>query len=312
MPVTPSDLTPAELLALQALLDRSTRTATPAVADSVAYHARQMSAAEFVEFWRSVRLVAMATVGPAGHPHIAPVHAELAGTMLRPRIYEDTVRRQDIATNPRVAFTTWRADGAVAILYGRAREVAGSLRPARPGQSGRPRRVVTIEFSSRASTRCARRSASRACPPRPGSDSATRPSPPTSATSSELGVALAPRPVATRYRCSSLALPPSRRPSSRFEPASVPGWRRIQVSRPRSSPDPRPRKVPNREPRPHGARGPSHASSARRSGVAAQLADIEGWRDDHFRHRLPIIRSGEVGRRSPRLVMAFCSPRPNA
>ena len=50
MPVTPSDPTPAELLALQALLDRSTRTATPAVADSVAYPARQMSAAEFAEF----------------------------------------------------------------------------------------------------------------------------------------------------------------------------------------------------------------------------------------------------------------------
>ena len=145
MPVTPSDPTPAELLALQALLDRSTRTATPAVADSVAYPARQMSAAEFVEFWRSVRLVAMATVGPAGQPHIAPVHAELAGTMLRLLIYEDTVRRQDLASNPRVAFTSWRADGAVAILYGRAREVPSSLRPARPGQSGRPRRVVTIE-----------------------------------------------------------------------------------------------------------------------------------------------------------------------
>ena len=43
--------------------------------------------------------------------------------------------------------------------------------------------------------------------------------------------------------------------------------------------------------------------------VDAQLAGIEGWRDDHVRHRLPIIRSGEVGRRSPRLVMAFCSRR---
>ena len=145
MPVTPSDPTRAELLALEALLDRSTPSATPAVADSVADPARQMSAAEFVEFWRSVRLVAMATVGRAGQPHIAPVHAELAGTMLRLRIYENTVRRQDLATNPRVAFTSWRADGAVAILYGRAREVPGSLRPARPGQSGRPRRVVSIE-----------------------------------------------------------------------------------------------------------------------------------------------------------------------
>lgn len=87
----------------------------------------------------------MATAGPAEQPHIAPVHAELAGTMLRLRIHEDIVRRQDLATNPRVAFTTWRADGAVVILYGRAREVPSSLRPARPGQSRRPRRVVTIE-----------------------------------------------------------------------------------------------------------------------------------------------------------------------
>ena len=82
IPAPPSEPTPAELGALQALLDRSTRTATPTIADSVAYPARQMSAAEFVEFWRSVRLVAMATVGPAGQPHIAPVHAELAGTTL--------------------------------------------------------------------------------------------------------------------------------------------------------------------------------------------------------------------------------------
>jgi hypothetical protein len=136
-----------DLAALQALIDRSTRTATPAVADSVAYPARQMTAAELVEFWRSVRLVAMATAGAAGQPHLAPVHAELEGTTLRLVVYEDTVRRRDLARNPRVAFTTWRADGAVAILYGRAREVPGSLRDARPGRSGRPRRVVAIEVA---------------------------------------------------------------------------------------------------------------------------------------------------------------------
>jgi len=137
--------TAEELAALQALIERSTRTATPAVADSVAHAPRQMTAAELVEFWRSVRLVAMATVGRVGQPHIAPVHAEIAGTTLRLVVYENTVRRQDLAANPRVAFTTWRADGAVAILYGRAREVPDSLREARPGRSGRPRRVVTIE-----------------------------------------------------------------------------------------------------------------------------------------------------------------------
>ncbi len=134
-----------ELEALQVLIGRSVRTATPSVADSVAYPERQMSAAEFVEFWQSVRLVAMATVGEGGRPHIAPVHAALNGCMLRLVIYDNTIRRADLTCNPRVAFSTWRADGAAAIVYGRAREVEGSLRPARPGRSGKPRQVVEIE-----------------------------------------------------------------------------------------------------------------------------------------------------------------------
>ena len=93
------------LAALQALLDRSVRTAGPSVADSVAYPPRQMTAAELVAFWRSVRLVAMATVGAAGQPHIAPVHATLDGTTLRLVVYDDTLRRRDLRTNTRVAFS---------------------------------------------------------------------------------------------------------------------------------------------------------------------------------------------------------------
>ncbi len=131
------------LAALQALLDRSTETATPAVGDSVAYPDRQMTAAELVEFWKAARIMAMTTVGPGGQPHTAPVHSTLEGTTLTLVIYDNTVRRADVRTNPRVSFTTWK-DGAVAILYGRAHEVPGSLRPTRPGRSGAPRNVVTI------------------------------------------------------------------------------------------------------------------------------------------------------------------------
>lgn len=151
-----------ELAKLQALIDRSTKTATPSVADSVAYPERQMTAAEFVEFWRGVRLVAMTTVGPGGQPHVAPVHAQLGGTTfhmgpartvgdensnlttMRVVIYENAVRRADLAKNPRVAFATWREDGAAAILYGRAIEVPGSLREARAGRSGEPRKLVEV------------------------------------------------------------------------------------------------------------------------------------------------------------------------
>ncbi|MGH7895725.1 MAG: pyridoxamine 5'-phosphate oxidase family protein, partial [Candidatus Binatia bacterium] len=134
------------LAALQALIDRSVRTATPAVADSVAYPDRQMTAAELVEFWKAARVMAMATVGPNGQPHLAPVHSEIDGTRLRLVVYENTVRRADLRRNPRVAFTTWK-DGAVAIVYGRAREVPDSLRAARGGRSGQPRQVVSIEVA---------------------------------------------------------------------------------------------------------------------------------------------------------------------
>jgi hypothetical protein len=103
-----------------------------------------MTAAELMEFWSRIRLVAMATVGPAGQPHIAPVHAELDGTTLRCAVYEHAVRRADLARNPRTAFTAWH-EGAAVILYGRAREVPGSLREARPGRSGESRHIVTIE-----------------------------------------------------------------------------------------------------------------------------------------------------------------------
>jgi Pyridoxamine 5'-phosphate oxidase len=135
----------ADLKALQELIDRSAATAGPAAADSLAYPARQMSAAEFVEFWQSVRLVAMATTGENGGPHIAPVHARLDGVQLQLVVYDNTLRRRDIAANPRVAFTTWRPDGAAAIVYGVAREIPGSLRPARAAQSGNPRQVIELE-----------------------------------------------------------------------------------------------------------------------------------------------------------------------
>lgn len=136
---------PRDLQRLQNLIDRSAASAGPAAAESLACPVRQMSAAEFVEFWQSVRLVAMATVGESGGPHIAPVHARLDGVRLRLVIYDDTLRRRDIALNPRVAFTTWRADGAAAIVYGVAREVPGSLRGARAAQSGKPRQVIELE-----------------------------------------------------------------------------------------------------------------------------------------------------------------------
>lgn len=130
---------------LRGILDKSSGVAGPALADSIGFAPRRMSAAELFEFWRGIRLVAMTTVGEGGQPHSAPVHAELHGSSVRVLVYEDAVRRRDLASNDRVSFTTWNGDGAVAILYGRAKEIAGSLREARPSQSGRARRVVEFD-----------------------------------------------------------------------------------------------------------------------------------------------------------------------
>lgn len=137
--------TPEALEALDALLAASSAQAGPALSQSVAWEPRRMNAAQLFEFWRGIRLVAMSTVGTAAQPHMAPVHAELHGSTLRLLVYDDAQRRRDLKSNPRVAFSAWNADGAVAILYGRATEIEGSLRPARPAQSGQERRVVEFE-----------------------------------------------------------------------------------------------------------------------------------------------------------------------
>jgi hypothetical protein len=105
-----------------------------------------MSAAEFVRFWNGVRMKAMATASADGAPHIAPVHAEFVNGRLRSTIYENAVRRIDLQGNPRVALTTWGAGGSVAIVYGRAREVADSGRDTRPGASGQPRRTIALDI----------------------------------------------------------------------------------------------------------------------------------------------------------------------
>ncbi len=137
---------PEALAHLQAVLDRSRDAAGEAVRDTFDRAARRLDAAAFVRFWNATRMKAMATSGPDGAPHIAPVHAEFVAGRLRSTIYDTAVRRRDLRTNPRVALTTWGEGGAAAIVYGRAREVPNSLRDTRPGARGTPRRTVALEI----------------------------------------------------------------------------------------------------------------------------------------------------------------------
>jgi hypothetical protein len=169
MPVTPSDPTPAELLALQALLDRSTRTATPAVADSVAYPARQMPAGEFVEFWRSPgwsrwrrwgRVASL--ISPESTPS-APERCSDSASTRTPSVGR-TSPLTPASPSPPGGLTARSRSSTAA----RARSQAACARRGQDRAAGRAASSRS-RFSSRASTRCAGRSASRACPPRPGS-----------------------------------------------------------------------------------------------------------------------------------------------
>jgi hypothetical protein len=142
----PASWPPGALDDIQKVLERSRERAGAAVRETFDRPQRGMDAAEFVAFWNSCKVKAMSTAGPDGTPHIAPVHAAFTDGHLRTTIYVDAVRRRDLHHNPTVAMTTWGAGGAAAILYGTARELAGSERETRPGASGRSRRTVTLEI----------------------------------------------------------------------------------------------------------------------------------------------------------------------
>ncbi len=134
------------LARLQAVLDRSRATASPAIRETFGNPDRQMTAAELVAFWNSVRLIAVATVGTNGQPHIAPVHARFEDDRLVMWSYENATRRVDLQRNPRIALTAWGDDRSVAIAYGRATEIPDQRRATRPGSSGTPRFIVPVRI----------------------------------------------------------------------------------------------------------------------------------------------------------------------
>jgi len=132
---------------IQRVLDKSRRTAGDAARETFDRADRHMSAVEFVQFWNETKVKAMATVSPAGAPHIAPIHAAFECGELRTTIYVNAVRRLDIRSNPEVALTTWGEGGAAAIVYGRAREIEGSEKITRSGASGAERKTVGLAIA---------------------------------------------------------------------------------------------------------------------------------------------------------------------
>ena len=118
---------PAGVLArVQGLLDRSAATATPEVGRVFARDDWRFDAPGFLAMWAAQRWCTVASVGAKGQPHIAVVHADFQPDgRLTMRMFTGAVRARDIAANPRVALSK-NLDGAVAMVYGRARVVPGT------------------------------------------------------------------------------------------------------------------------------------------------------------------------------------------
>jgi hypothetical protein len=129
---------------LQALLDGSVETAGPAIKATFGRPDCRYNAEQFREFWRKTRMFAVSTRGKSGAPNIAPVHVTLReDDDLEMAIFEDSVRLKDLRRDPRIAITSWGEGGAVAIVYGRCRELEGSRREVNPGGNPELRRYVT-------------------------------------------------------------------------------------------------------------------------------------------------------------------------
>lgn len=131
---------------IQQLLDESAGKAQPALSSLFGQPGRAMTADEFRETFRAIRLFAMATTGASGGPHIAPVHVQLRdGDKFEMTIQEESVRWRDIQRDPRVAFTGWAEGGKTIILYGTAHEVANTRRQSTAGGRTKPALTLRIE-----------------------------------------------------------------------------------------------------------------------------------------------------------------------
>lgn len=116
--------TPETLAALQAIIDRSARTAGPAIARNFIGGGWQMSAEEFVAFWGDGRMASISTVSSKGQVHVAALEPKLVDGKFYVPTFPDSRRLRDHRANARCAITTWDGPYRAAIIYGIARVVS--------------------------------------------------------------------------------------------------------------------------------------------------------------------------------------------
>jgi hypothetical protein len=112
--------TPETMTELQAIIDRSARTAGPAIARNFIGGGWRMSAEEFVAFWGEERMASISTVSRKGNVHVAPLDLKLIDGTFYVSTFPDSLRLRDHRANPRCAITSWDGPYRAVIVYGNA------------------------------------------------------------------------------------------------------------------------------------------------------------------------------------------------
>jgi hypothetical protein len=114
------DETPATMAELQEIIERSARTAGPAIAMNFIGGGWQMSAEEFVAFWGEERMSTVSTVSSKGAVHAAPLEVRLVDGKFQCTAFVDSQRLRDHRAHPRCAITSWDGPYRAVIVYGTA------------------------------------------------------------------------------------------------------------------------------------------------------------------------------------------------
>jgi predicted pyridoxine 5'-phosphate oxidase superfamily flavin-nucleotide-binding protein len=125
---------PAFVARIQGVLDTSAAKATPVLANTFSRDDWRLNAESFLDSWNDVRMCIVGSASKDGKPHLAAIHANFTDDgRLTMRMFEESVRQKDFAENPRVALSKVTPTGGVMTVYGKPREVEGTLMPSRSG-----------------------------------------------------------------------------------------------------------------------------------------------------------------------------------
>jgi len=112
--------TPQTITQLQTIIDRSAKTAGPAIAMNFIGGGWKMSAEEFIAFWGEERMASISTVSKSGLVHAAPLEVRLIEGKFHATTFPDSQRLRDHRANPRCAITSWDGPYRAVIVYGAA------------------------------------------------------------------------------------------------------------------------------------------------------------------------------------------------